>query len=154
MFGLPIIWSVLSGPFKVVGSLITGLIDLCLKYPRETIIALLALFSWWALHEKAKAERHVAHLIIARNTDAAIWQGIERINHASIDKLIAAITSQSDAVDGWAKVARAHQAAAQIALKDAQAHGRALDTARAAISAERASGCKTGAAVMAAKGEL
>lgn len=108
----------------------------------------------WQHHGRAAIKADLAQEHAARDHDNATWVTIDRINHASLDKLVAALNRQSAAVRAWAVTANARQQAAQAALRDAQAKGAALDKARAAITAEAATGCRTGDAVMAAKGEL
>ncbi len=108
-------------------------------------------WGWWGHHEAAKWERQAVHEKAARMSDGRTWQRADQINHTSITLLTSSLDAQSAKVRTWASVAATRQQAAQAALRAQQAHGRALDTVRARIVAEQATGCHTGQSVLDAK---
>ncbi len=108
-------------------------------------------WGWWGWHDAAKWERQAGHEKSARMSDGLTWQHADQINHASVVLLTSTLDDQSAKVRAWASVAMTRQQAAQAALRAQQAHGRALDAARARIVAEQATGCHTGQSVLDAK---
>jgi hypothetical protein len=119
-----------------------------------------AIWGWFGHHEEAKYKRIAEHEKAGRQADNRIWASADKINHRSIDKLLAAVTKQNAAVQGWADSAKAKQKAATKALEAATERGKASEALALRIDAEAAqrapSGaqCKSGAAVIAAKNDL
>ena len=97
--------------------------------------------------------------VAAFQAERARWAEADRINRASIDTLLTAITDQSSAVRTWAAVAERRQKAAQDALRKAEKRGEALEALAVRIERERAprgaaGKCETPRAVLDARGEL
>lgn len=129
---------------------------------RLLIVALagVALWGWIGHHQAAKWERVAVQTQNARKADNRTWATVDRINHQSIRDLIAALDGQSAMIRTWAQTSNRRQIASQAALRAATARGERLEALAhriEAVGAERASGgpeCRTGRAVLDAKGEL
>ena len=107
-------------------------------------------FLWW---QGYKADR------AAFKAERSRWIEADRINRASIDTLLTAITDQTQAVRTWAATAERRQKAAQDALRRAEKRGEALGALTVRIERERAprgaaGKCETPRAVLDARGEL
>lgn len=116
--------------------------------------ALLAAWGWIGWHKAHKAEKVLHSTEIARQADNDAWAAADKINHGTIDGLIATLNDQSKAIQGWADTTNARQNAAQAALRAATARGVAAEASAQRIEAERATGCHSGAAVLQSRGDL
>lgn len=117
-------------------------------------LAVALAWGWLGHHDAAKWKRQAEHIRAGWKADVRDWAFAEKVNRASIVLLTASLRNQSAAVEAWSRKAQSVQQAARAAQSEAQARGATLNAMAARIEAERASGCKSGAAVIAAKGEL
>ncbi len=144
-------------------SAIGGMVDWVTAKSSHLLLAALAVagvWGWWGHHQAAKWERVAASTQTRRRADNRIWAGVDRTNHKSIETLIASLDDWSKATRHWADVARGKEAAAQAALgqatargKAAEAHAQRIDTEGAA-RVPGATSCVSGKAVLDARGEL
>jgi hypothetical protein len=159
MFGLGAFFLRLfaSGWLKRLGAALSYLF----VHPMFAIALLAGMYGAWEHHDAAKWHRRADSETGAarversnRLADGRTWAASDATNHASIDLLLATVNSQSAAVARWAKVANGRQAAAAASLARETVRDRSIVAEKARIDAERGSGCRTGSAVMAAKGDL
>lgn len=151
--------SVLGGAKKAIGSAV----DWVTGNAAHLLLALLAVslaWGWLGHHNAAKWERFAHSTETRRKAENWDWAAIDKINHGSILLLTTTLDRQSGMIRTWAATAARKQDAAQAALNAARARGVHTEALAAAIDAERALGgsggpeCRTGKAVLAAKGEL
>jgi hypothetical protein len=128
------------------------------RYPWQTVCLVLLGASLWLWTGKGKAEQRTAQVEAVRKADAITWAAADRINHGTINDLIDTLLNQSRMIRTWSATAQAKQDAAQAALKSANSRGERLEAlARKIDVAPRGASwpiCRSGEAVMAAKGGL
>lgn len=127
--------------------------------PSLAVIIALSVALAWTWHGKAKAERRIAGIEAVRKADAVTWATTDRLNHHTIDGLIDTLNNQSRMIRAWGNAAKVQQDAAQAALKAATTRGAHMEALAHVIDLDGAQGaswpaCKSGKAVMAAKGDL
>ena len=126
-------------------------------YPREIAIAALVLVVVWCWHGWSGADARVGKERAARLAERSVWAEADRVNHATIETLIATLNEQTASIETWYKAAQRAQAENAKALAAERVRGAKLRDKASALeqlAPSLKSDCKTPGAVLDLKGDI
>lgn len=149
--------TLIPGAAKAVAEAAGMALDWALKHKTAVLVAILVVVAGLGWHgrfaEAARADREHTARLAERN----VWAEADRINHATIERLIATLNDQTASIERWYRASKRQQADATKALAEAKAKGAKLRDKADALEAAAPgikSDCKTPREVLDMKGDI
>lgn len=122
------------------------------RYPWQAALIVALVFAWHEHRASARSDAKWSGVV-------SQWQSTNAIQQQTIGTLTGAIKDQNAHIRAWQDTAKRRQDAALAALRGARARSAAAEASAARIEREGAQrgsvgDCRSGAAVLAARGEL